>query len=154
MELLSSLFTSKKNIILFSYENRSWDLDKFILSSLEMYNVFLTNFNAYSSAYYFNTNINDIHQQFFYKLNLEQIGLEKPIFMENYNLGLITKFNPINYIEFSLLNTINIAFDSRLVEESDLIFGNLRLLEVDNRLVLPTGVFIRILITSYDVLHS
>jgi cytochrome c oxidase subunit 2 len=47
-----------------------------------------------------------------------------------------------------------IAFDSYLVAEDDLQLGQLRLLEVDNRVVLPTGRHIRILITSTDVLHS
>jgi cytochrome c oxidase subunit I len=49
---------------------------------------------------------------------------------------------------------VNIVFDSRMVEESDLQFGSLRLLEVDNRLILPTFTPIRVLVTSYDVLHS
>jgi len=48
----------------------------------------------------------------------------------------------------------SIVFDSRMVEEADLNFGSLRLLEVDNRLVLPTDTSIRLLVTSYDVLHS
>jgi len=47
-----------------------------------------------------------------------------------------------------------ITFDSYLVTEDDLQLGQLRLLEVDNRVVLPTGRHIRILITSTDVLHS
>jgi len=53
-----------------------------------------------------------------------------------------------------LIKAVDIAFDSRLVEEADLEYGQLRLLEVDNRLILPTEVSIRVLITSYDVLHS
>jgi cytochrome c oxidase subunit 2 len=36
---------------------------------------------------------------------------------------------------------------------SDLNFGTFRLLEVDNRLVLPIDTHIRLLITSADVLH-
>jgi heme/copper-type cytochrome/quinol oxidase subunit 2 len=47
-----------------------------------------------------------------------------------------------------------IKFDSCLVPESELLIGDLRLLEVDNRLVLPFGSHIRLLITSADVLHS
>ena len=41
-----------------------------------------------------------------------------------------------------------------MIPESDLEFGAARLLEVDNRLVIPTGVDLRLLITSADVLHS
>jgi heme/copper-type cytochrome/quinol oxidase subunit 2 len=49
---------------------------------------------------------------------------------------------------------ISLEFDSNLVAEDDLVKGTHRLLEVDNRLFLPVGVPIRILITSSDVLHS
>jgi cytochrome c oxidase subunit 2 len=38
--------------------------------------------------------------------------------------------------------------------ESDLELGQLRLLEVDNRLVLPIKTNIRFLITAADVIHS
>lgn len=37
---------------------------------------------------------------------------------------------------------------------SDLPLGGLRLLEVDNRLVLPIEVTTRLIITAADVLHS
>jgi len=49
---------------------------------------------------------------------------------------------------------VNFEFDSGLVYEEDLVEGTHRLLEVDNRLLLPVGVPIRLLITSSDVLHS
>lgn len=45
-------------------------------------------------------------------------------------------------------------FDSLMKLEDDLINGSHRLLEVDNRLVLPVGVPIRLVITSVDVIHS
>jgi cytochrome c oxidase subunit 2 len=38
--------------------------------------------------------------------------------------------------------------------EDELIRGSHRLLEVDNRLVLPLGVPIRFVVTSLDVIHS
>jgi len=38
--------------------------------------------------------------------------------------------------------------------EEDLTLGAIRLLEVDNRLVLPIETSIQVLITSTDVLHS
>jgi heme/copper-type cytochrome/quinol oxidase subunit 2 len=47
-----------------------------------------------------------------------------------------------------------LEFDSNLVSEDDLVKGTHRLLEVDNRLFLPVGVPVRLLITSSDVLHS
>ena len=45
-------------------------------------------------------------------------------------------------------------FDSYMKSEEDLTLGNFRLLEVDNRIVLPTKIHIRLLVTAADVLHS
>jgi cytochrome c oxidase subunit 2 len=45
-------------------------------------------------------------------------------------------------------------FDSYMVPVDDLDFGELRLLEVDNRIVAPSNTHIRILVTAVDVLHS
>lgn len=47
-----------------------------------------------------------------------------------------------------------LIFDSYMVQEDDLAIGQFRLLEVDNRVVVPTNSHIRILITASDVLHS
>jgi cytochrome c oxidase subunit 2 len=47
-----------------------------------------------------------------------------------------------------------IVFDSYMLNEQDLIDGQLRLLEVDNRVILPIKTHIRALITSTDVIHS
>jgi cytochrome c oxidase subunit 2 len=47
-----------------------------------------------------------------------------------------------------------LSFDSYMVPESDLTLGNLRLLEVDNRVVLPVRSHVRVLVTANDVLHS
>lgn len=48
----------------------------------------------------------------------------------------------------------SLSFESFMVPEADLKLGQLRLLEVDNRIVVPTNTHIRFLITSADVLHS
>jgi cytochrome c oxidase subunit 2 len=48
----------------------------------------------------------------------------------------------------------NYKFDSNLITMDNLEFGTKRLLEVDNRLVLPINVTLRFLITAGDVLHS
>jgi len=45
-------------------------------------------------------------------------------------------------------------FDSYMLQDDDLVLGSMRLLEVDNRLVLPTKTHVRFLITAKDVLHS
>lgn len=47
-----------------------------------------------------------------------------------------------------------LIFDSYMVQENDLELGQFRLLEVDNRVVVPTNSHIRVLITASDVLHS
>lgn len=47
-----------------------------------------------------------------------------------------------------------INFDSYMIPTSDLTKGALRLLEVDNRVMLPTNTNIRLLVTGADVLHS
>ena len=47
-----------------------------------------------------------------------------------------------------------INFDSYMIAEDELELGELRLLEVDNRVVLPINTHIRILVTAADVLHS
>ena len=47
-----------------------------------------------------------------------------------------------------------VVFDSNLIPEADLKPGQLRLLEVDNRLVVPVGKKVQVLITSSDVMHS
>jgi cytochrome c oxidase subunit 2 len=47
-----------------------------------------------------------------------------------------------------------IAFDSYMIAEDDLEIGQLRLLEVDNRVILPINTHIRVLITSTDVIHA
>nr|YP_010584271.1 cytochrome c oxidase subunit II [Paracanthobdella livanowi]UZT67760.1 cytochrome c oxidase subunit II [Paracanthobdella livanowi] len=54
--------------------------------------------------------------------------------------------------EYNDLN--NISFDSYMLNSADLNSGNLRLLEVDNRLIMPFSIETRMLITSADVLHS
>lgn len=48
----------------------------------------------------------------------------------------------------------NIAFDSNIVDDKDLKPGQIRLLETDNRVVLPAGKTIRVLVTAADVIHS
>jgi cytochrome c oxidase subunit 2 len=47
-----------------------------------------------------------------------------------------------------------IAFDSYIIPEDELKPGQVRLLDVDNRVVVPIGATIRLLVTSSDVIHS
>jgi cytochrome c oxidase subunit 2 len=47
-----------------------------------------------------------------------------------------------------------VQFDSCMIPEEDLEFGSLRLLEVDENIVLPTWIKIGFITTSDDVIHS
>jgi cytochrome c oxidase subunit 2 len=58
------------------------------------------------------------------------------------------------YSDQGVLAKDQILFDSYMMLEEDLTLGYLRLLEVDNRVVLPSKVHVRLLITAADVLHS
>ena len=48
----------------------------------------------------------------------------------------------------------DITFDSMLVEDEDLKPGQMRLFEVDNRVVVPVNTTVSLITTSNDVLHS
>jgi cytochrome c oxidase subunit 2 len=48
----------------------------------------------------------------------------------------------------------NITFDSYMIQDADLQPGQIRLLEVDNRIIVPQGSTIKFLITAADVIHS
>jgi len=48
----------------------------------------------------------------------------------------------------------NIEFDSYITSRNDLELNSFRLLDVDNRIILPNNNQIRILVTAADVLHS
>jgi ubiquinol-cytochrome c reductase cytochrome b subunit len=58
------------------------------------------------------------------------------------------------YPDFLNDNEEFIEFDSYLVPESDIEDGALRMLEVDNRIILPELTHIRFIITAADVIHS
>ncbi len=56
--------------------------------------------------------------------------------------------------EYSDYQAETLEFDSYMVPTSDLNKGDFRLLEVDNRLVVPINTHVRVLVTAADVLHS
>nr|ANY30379.1 cytochrome oxidase subunit 2 [Halophila decipiens] len=58
------------------------------------------------------------------------------------------------YSDYNSSDENSIVFDSYMIQEDDLEVGQLRLLEVDNRVVVPEQSHIRMIITSADVLHS
>ena len=58
------------------------------------------------------------------------------------------------YPDFINDDNEELEFDSYLVPESDLEDGALRMLEVDNRVILPELTHVRFIISSGDVIHS
>jgi len=58
------------------------------------------------------------------------------------------------YSDYSDQNGNAINFDSYMVSDDDLQKGGIRLLEVDNRVMLPANTHVRALVTSADVIHS
>jgi cytochrome c oxidase subunit 2 len=58
------------------------------------------------------------------------------------------------YSDYNTSDEQSLAFDSYMIPEDDLELGQLRLLEVDNRIVVPVNTHVRLIITAADVLHS
>jgi heme/copper-type cytochrome/quinol oxidase subunit 2 len=58
------------------------------------------------------------------------------------------------YSDFLNNDNENIEFDSYMIGQEDLENGGLRMLEVDNRVILPELTHVRFIITSSDVIHS
>jgi cytochrome c oxidase subunit II len=58
------------------------------------------------------------------------------------------------YWEYQYPDAGGFSFDSNMIKDADLKPGQLRLLEVNNRVVLPVNTNIQILVTSADVMHS
>ena len=58
------------------------------------------------------------------------------------------------YWSYEYTDFINVEIDAYIIPTSGLIPGDYRLLEVDNRVVVPIQLEVRILITAADVIHS
>jgi cytochrome c oxidase subunit 2 len=58
------------------------------------------------------------------------------------------------YWEYGYPEAGDLAIESRMIRDEDLKPGMLRLLDVDNQLIVPIGKRIRILTNSVDVIHS
>nr|QED22367.1 cytochrome c oxidase subunit II [Amynthas sp. HE201602-03]QED22368.1 cytochrome c oxidase subunit II [Amynthas sp. HI201606-01]QFZ89360.1 cytochrome oxidase subunit II [Amynthas hupeiensis]QFZ89508.1 cytochrome oxidase subunit II [Amynthas hupeiensis] len=58
------------------------------------------------------------------------------------------------YWSYEYTDFMNVEMDSYMVQPADLMPGDFRLLEVDNRIVVPMKLEVRMLITAADVLHS
>lgn len=58
------------------------------------------------------------------------------------------------YWSYEYSDFLNIEFDSYITPTSEIEVSNFRLLDVDNRIILPINNQIRILVSAADVLHS
>ena len=58
------------------------------------------------------------------------------------------------YSDFLNEDGESIEFDSYMIPESDLQDGQLRLLDVDNNVVVPVDTNVRFIVTGQDVIHS
>uniref|UniRef100_UPI00315DB1AA cytochrome c oxidase subunit 2 n=1 Tax=Anopheles gibbinsi TaxID=2913601 RepID=UPI00315DB1AA len=58
------------------------------------------------------------------------------------------------YWSYEYSDFLNLEFDSYMIPTNELEMNGFRLLDVDNRIVLPMNNQIRILVTATDVLHS
>nr|QNV11715.1 cytochrome c oxidase subunit II [Suillia notata] len=58
------------------------------------------------------------------------------------------------YWSYEYSDFLNIEFDSYMIPTNELPLNGFRLLDVDNRIVLPMNSQIRILVTAADVIHS
>ncbi len=58
------------------------------------------------------------------------------------------------YSDFLNENGESIEFDSYMIPDSDLELGQFRLLDVDNKVIIPVDCHIRLIITGADVIHS
>nr|YP_009487617.1 cytochrome c oxidase subunit II [Anopheles costai]YP_009487968.1 cytochrome c oxidase subunit II [Anopheles nr. costai SP02_17_3]AWB98214.1 cytochrome c oxidase subunit 2 [Anopheles costai]AWB98253.1 cytochrome c oxidase subunit 2 [Anopheles costai]AWB98344.1 cytochrome c oxidase subunit 2 [Anopheles costai]AWB98565.1 cytochrome c oxidase subunit 2 [Anopheles costai]AWB99501.1 cytochrome c oxidase subunit 2 [Anopheles nr. costai SP02_17_3] len=58
------------------------------------------------------------------------------------------------YWSYEYSDFLNLEFDSYMIPTNELELNGFRLLDVDNRIVLPMNNQIRILVTATDVLHS
>lgn len=58
------------------------------------------------------------------------------------------------YSDFIGKDGESIEFDSYMVPESDLELGQLRLLEVDNKVIIPIDTHVRFIVTGTDVIHA
>jgi cytochrome c oxidase subunit 2 len=58
------------------------------------------------------------------------------------------------YWSYEYSDFLDIEFDSYIIPSKDLENNQFRLIEVDNRIIIPINTYIRILVSSTDVIHS
>nr|YP_009179011.1 cytochrome c oxidase subunit II [Zeugodacus diaphorus]YP_010310498.1 cytochrome c oxidase subunit II [Zeugodacus scutellaris]YP_010508518.1 cytochrome c oxidase subunit II [Zeugodacus mukiae]ALJ93690.1 cytochrome c oxidase subunit II [Zeugodacus diaphorus]UMY76033.1 cytochrome c oxidase subunit II [Zeugodacus scutellaris]UXG57118.1 cytochrome c oxidase subunit 2 [Zeugodacus mukiae]WCB98387.1 cytochrome c oxidase subunit 2 [Zeugodacus diaphorus]WCB98439.1 cytochrome c oxidase subunit 2 [Ze len=130
-----------------------------MITTLVGYLMFMLFFNTY-------TNRNLLHGQ-----TIEMIWTILPaivlLFIALPSLRLLYLLDEINepsvtlkaighqwYWSYEYSDFMNVEFDSYMIPTNELATDGFRLLDVDNRVVLPMNSQIRILVTAADVIHS
>nr|APZ75601.1 cytochrome c oxidase subunit 2 [Auplopus sp. SJW-2017] len=127
---------------------------------LIMYFIFLFFFNKFSSRNLLHGNLLEITWTILPMLVLYDMALPSLkilYFTENINLFYYS-IKTIGHqwywsYEFNYKGK-SFSFDSYMISNNELFFNEYRLLDVDNRLILPVNVPIRNIISSMDVIHS
>nr|AAX20055.1 cytochrome oxidase subunit II [Ceratitis divaricata] len=130
-----------------------------MITTLVGYLMFMLFFNSY-------TNRNLLHGQ-----TIEVIWTILPaiilLFIAFPSLRLLYLLDEINepsitlkaighqwYWSYEYSDFMNIEFDSYMIPTNELSIDGFRLLDVDNRIILPMNSQVRILVTAADVIHS
>nr|AAX20063.1 cytochrome oxidase subunit II [Trirhithrum nigerrimum] len=130
-----------------------------MITTLVGYLMFMLFFNSY-------TNRNLLHGQ-----TIEMIWTILPaiilLFIAFPSLRLLYLLDEINepsitlkaighqwYWSYEYSDFVNVEFDSYMIPTNELSNDGFRLLDVDNRIVLPMNSQVRILVTAADVIHS
>nr|WKU84060.1 cytochrome c oxidase subunit II [Orthoprosopa multicolor] len=130
-----------------------------MITTMVMYMMFMLFFNTYSNRYL-------LHGQ-----TIEVIWTILPtiilLFIAFPSLRLLYLLDEISepsitlksighqwYWSYEYSDFLNIEFDSYMIPSNELNIDSFRLLDVDNRVVLPMNSQIRILVTAADVIHS
>lgn len=89
-----------------------------------------------------------------YELRVKYSDITRWYMAENKGIDLSKEFSEPYYKKSEDINWIRSSMDSYLIHEEELKTGDLRLLETDTILVVPSGVNIRFIVTADDVIHS
>ena len=138
-----------------------------IITAIVLFVIFLIAYVLFR----FNAKSNPISSKFSHNLTIEVIWTVVPIIIliiiaiPSFRILKMTEFSPPTDLTIKVVGSQwfwtysypdhgNIEFDSYMIQDADLKLGQIRLLEVDNRVVVPQGKVIKFLITASDVLHS
>ena len=113
----------------------------------------LSNINIYTNE------ARDFYQPYFWVERAFNLFDYKYLWLDIDAFGDILRYtsleNLLSFDRFDCIFLDGLIFDSYLLKDYDLLYiGEKRLLEVDNRLILPSRTHIQLVITSTDVIHS